>query len=287
MKITNLYGLPEAIYRAILNDSYSGPKHDSDTISVTSLISPLRYYLLKKRHWNEIEEDASDMLWRLMGQAMHAILERSAPRGSIVEKRIEKKFNGITISGQIDIIEGKEISDYKWTSVWQYLYSPDGGKAEHQAQLNLGNWLCGMEGINKLSIHMLLRDWSKRKAKSDPEYPQIGFASIDIPIWSDVEVEAYLLEKTEALKKYSNIPDDNLPPCTAAEMWEKPTQYAIIKKGGKRAIPGGICATMEEAEKKLCPGQEIQVRQGERTRCEEYCPVSKFCNIYKAYKENK
>jgi hypothetical protein len=31
----------------------------------------------------------------------------------------------------------------------------------------------------------------------------------------------------------------------------------------------------------------MEVREGERTRCEKYCEVSQYCDQYKKYKESK
>lgn len=288
MKITNNYNLPEPVYQAILNDNYSGPKHDSDKISLTSLIGPVRMYFLKRRHWGDLEEDAADMLWRIMGQLVHALLERSGVKNKIVEERIEEEIDGVTISGQMDVMDEIEIADYKFTSVWQYIHAPD-GKKEYIAQLNGLRWLVRniFKNINKLSNHLILRDWSKGKAKQGGDYPEKGFASINIPIWSYEDTEKYLKERVAIFKANAFVDDKDLPLCSPDEMWEKPTTYAIIKKGGKRAINGGVCSTMEEAKSKLPPGCEIVVRHGSRGRCEDYCSVNRFCSQYQKYLKEK
>jgi hypothetical protein len=67
-------------------------------------------------------------------------------------------------------------------------------------------------------------------------------------------------------------------------MWEKPTTYAVIKVGGKRAK--SIHPTKAEAQADLDTagkGYEIQVRNGERTRCSSYCPVNQWCEQYQKY----
>ena len=82
------------------------------------------------------------------------------------------------------------------------------------------------------------------------------------------------------LKSYQNIPDGQLPICTEKERWRKDTAYAVIKKGGKRAIKlfdneidASIYANKNNAE--------VEVRYGEDTRCLGYCPVNQFCSYYK------
>jgi hypothetical protein len=79
-----------------------------------------------------------------------------------------------------------------------------------------------------------------------------------------------------------------LPSCTAEEMWEKETVYALKKNGAVRAK--SLHATMEEAEVALDEagkGFFIETRPGERTRCKYYCPVSSFCQQYKLYTEEQ
>jgi hypothetical protein len=70
-------------------------------------------------------------------------------------------------------------------------------------------------------------------------------------------------------------------------MWEKPTSYAIKKDGGVRAK--SVHKTLEEAQEALSTlkGYSLEVREGERTRCEKYCQVSGFCSQYKTYLETK
>jgi hypothetical protein len=66
-------------------------------------------------------------------------------------------------------------------------------------------------------------------------------------------------------------------------MWEKPTLYAVKKDGGVRAK--SVHKTKEDAEQALqnLKGYVLEVREGERTRCKSYCPVSSFCSQYKEY----
>src|SRR5512133_1083402 len=104
MKLTNTHGLPASIVKAITNDDYSGPKGQEDKIGVTTLIGPPKIYFLKKKHWAEIEEDASDRLWSLLGQAVHKVMERAEDKTTISEERIEETIDGLTVSGQMDVL---------------------------------------------------------------------------------------------------------------------------------------------------------------------------------------
>ena len=285
MKLTNRYNLPQSIVNAIENDVYDGPKTEtSDELSVTTLNAPPRIYFLKKRHWADLTEDASTRLWSLMGQAVHSVLERAESKNNICEERIKKAYDGTVISGKMDVMDETEISDYKFTSVWQYVHAPQ-GKPEHIAQLNVLRWLVHdiFPKVSKLTINLLLKDWSSGKAKSDPNFPRIPFVSISAPVWTMEQVEAYIKGRVEAFRAATGLPDDKLPECTPEETWEKPTVYAVVKDGGKRAIPGGLCETKSEAQSKLGPKMHIETRIGGRPRCAEYCVVSHLCNQYQAY----
>jgi hypothetical protein len=71
-RYTNKYDLPETIVRAVSNDTHPV----GGDISVTQLIDSPKIRILKKKHKEEIQEDVSDMLYALMGTALHHIIER-------------------------------------------------------------------------------------------------------------------------------------------------------------------------------------------------------------------
>jgi hypothetical protein len=77
-----------------------------------------------------------------------------------------------------------------------------------------------------------------------------------------------------------NTPSDKLLPCTPEERWERPTRYALMKKGRKRAIK--LYDTEEDANGAVKEKDHyVEYRKGESVRCENYCPVKEFCNQYK------
>lgn len=73
MRLTNKHNLPDTIYEAVKADPYRG----GGWISTTKLIDAPQIRVLSKKYKDELEEDVSDMLWALMGSAIHHILERS------------------------------------------------------------------------------------------------------------------------------------------------------------------------------------------------------------------
>lgn len=69
--ITNKFGLPQTIVDACKHDTH----RVSGDISVTQLIDAPQVRILKRKH--DYETDASEMLYAMMGTALHHILERA------------------------------------------------------------------------------------------------------------------------------------------------------------------------------------------------------------------
>ena len=134
MKITNKNNLPDTFLSFARDGKYD--KGDAD-ISVTTLIDSPRINILKGQNKGEIESDVSDMIWPLLGTAVHHMLESGPAKGNVtMEERLFVNIEGWALSGAIDHqeeIDGKiHISDYKVTSVWSVIY----GKEEWVKQLN-------------------------------------------------------------------------------------------------------------------------------------------------------
>lgn len=285
MILTNKFGLPDTIVNVLKRPQYS--KGDSH-VSVTELLSPPQIVQLRAKHDAEIEQDASEMVWSLFGTAVHNVLERGKDDHHIVEERIFTDLDGWRISGQIDLQEvyedGIAIKDYKVTSAW----AVQAEKQEWHNQLNIYAWLVerakGVE-VKSLQIVAIIRDWNRRDAVNKEGYPQAPIVTIDIPIWSHQEMESLVLGR---LNKHSEASlsvqiGDALPECTAEDMWEKPTTYAVKKTGGVRAKR--VFNNLPEAQEFLATvkDHEIETRQGGRTRCASFCNVSQFCSQYQQY----
>lgn len=288
MKLTNKHNLPQTFVNVIKRPTYSkGKAH----LSATELINSPQIVQLKHRHWDDIEVDASEMVWSLFGSAVHGILEHGKDKNHIVEERIHLTHDGWHLSGAIDLQEvdedGINIKDYKVTGAWAVRNE----KQEWHDQLNIYAWMVEkVKGVSikSLQIVAIIRDWSSREASLKEDYPQAPIVTIDIPIWPMQQREDFVNERLHmhAAAYFESDSGGDLPECTAEQMWEKQTTYAVKKEGGVRAK--SVHATREEAEAVLPPkGYLIEVREGERTRCEKFCDVSDFCKQYQAYKLEK
>ena len=268
MKMTNIYNLPPAIANAA--EPYQ-PKEGR--IGVTTLIDGPLPNNLKRKHWDEIEEDVLDRLWALRSQGAHKILELHAPAFSWPELKLKWPIDGITVVGVIDLYTPKDglIEDYKDKSVWGFVF---GGKAEIEKQLNCLAQLVRWHDwpVKTLRGCYFLRDWQRSRA-GDEDYPPRPCLTMGFPLWGNAET--YIQNRIKLHQQ------DNPPECTPEERWEKPTTWAVMKKGRKSAMR--VLNTEGEAIQWRTDngGDEIVKRPGRRVRCEDYCSVSRFCPYYK------
>ena len=69
-----------------------------------------------------MQTDVSDMLWQMVGTAIHDVAERSVVKNHINEERLKVEIDEVTLSGAIDvqIVSGKKVKilDYKFCGVY-------------------------------------------------------------------------------------------------------------------------------------------------------------------------
>lgn len=239
MKLSNDHNLPSPILRAIENDPYTSAGSD---ISTTSLINPPRIEALKVRYADQITEDASERIWSLLGQATHVIAERAAGAGVIPEKRYFAEVEGWKLSGQVDLIDGTTLIDYKVTSVWTYVYKSR--LKEWAAQGNVNRWLYWKNtgaAIERLENILILRDWARRdveKYEKTKGYPPVQVVVQPLELWPIEQAESYIKARVLLHQAARAATDEQMPPCSGEDRW---------------------------------------LRNGKAARCADYCPVAGFC----------
>ena|SRR3990167_908473 len=312
--------LPEPIAAAIRGDSYHEKRQAQladycqkqgiaqDKVlhfSVSDLISPPRRRVLTRRYWDKIIKDVSQDIYRILGQAVHAYLAQHCQNKYIPEERIfHHRLWGdkiVVISGEPDLVTpAGEIHDYKVAAVYSWQKAQEEGvKSEWETQLNLYAWLHIMtkdQKITGLKNHLILRDFKLSETVQE-NYPKAGIQVIDVPLWSLEQTEEYVQERMRLHVQAEAMFDDELPECSAYEMWEKPEAWAVQRQGASRAAKlvrvagdeGNKQATEIAAEKNLRlkkDEQEFMVehRPGERGFCEKFCNAAGFCNQFMEYK---
>jgi len=297
MKITNKYDLPDAFLNFARDDKYTKGKAD---ISVTTLIDAPRVRLMKDLYAKDAETDVTDMIWPLFGTAVHHILESADdPEHVQVEERLYATVANWVLSGALDhqevLPDGTvQITDYKVTSAWSVIL----GKKEWERQQNCYAWLVENSDngsnrgktVSKIRICAILRDWQRRKAQFDPEYPQAPVVVVDLPLWGKEDREDYIYERIDAHQEAQMDYDlyDQFPRCSTEDQWAKPDQYAVKEAGKKRALK--LWDSLEKAQEHVDSSDkklEIEHRKGEKTRCEgNYCGVAEFCEQYNGWRKD-
>lgn len=274
MQITNLSSLPEPLVRAV---SRHPRERLPGRISVTELIQPPQIRALTIRNEHGLSEDAADRLWALLGTLLHQALEGHAQglKHLTSEGGLSTQVLGWEVVGHYDLsemlLDGELLTDYKLTSVWSV---KEGVKPEWEAQLNLYAELLRRSGrpISGLQLVAIGRDWSMLKARYDSTYPQQQVKVTSVNLWTPESASGFLEERVSLHQKAEQ---GIWPDCTPEERWAKPTQYALMKKGQKKAVK--LFDNKQTAESHVAKEQYIQVRPGSSVRCELYCSVSKFC----------
>jgi hypothetical protein len=230
---------------------------------------------LEKQHAEQLEEDASERIWSLMGQVVHGILER-ANRTGVAERRLTIQVEGWTVSGAMDRYIDGTLQDYK--TVTAYKFKDGGVPIEYEQQLNIYSEILRQHGqpVHRAEIVGILRDWSKLEAKRDANYPQSQVIVREVPLWPRAKAQAFIRERV-ILHQQARI---SLPRCTPEERWERPTKYAVMKAGAVRAVKlhDNEQDALEHATQNK--SYSVEVRPGETIRCDNYCSVSKFCSQY-------
>jgi hypothetical protein len=280
MIITNKHGVPEPLVTLASKEYYS---KGASQYSVTEIMAPPKIKRLREQYNDQIKQDVSDMLWNLLGSALHVVMERGVTDGWTMEERLYKEMDGVTVSGAIDIQQetpdGVVIIDYKFTSAWAVMQE----KEEWQQQLNVYKWLVETVKRKKvvgLKICALVRDFNRHETKEG--YPKASIEMVDIPMWDSVTTEAYVRERLNLHRdaKVSADFGDELPACSDTDRWQSETIYAVKREGRKTAIR--LFKTIEEANE-LAEKEKgyVETRLGEPKRCTgNYCGVAEWCEQY-------
>lgn len=278
MNMTNKLRLPDAIVRAVEKDSYTKGSAD---ISVTELLSPPQMRQLKLAYAAEIVEDVSDRIYSLMGQSLHAIIERAASEDATVmaEATVYSEYNGWVVKGQADhlLLATGELLDFKMTTT----YKVAGGQVPREwvEQTNIYRRMLQKEKgieISSLAIIAILRDWSKNKSLTTQNYPQAQVLRLDVPLWSAEQADAFIMERVRLHQAEHPVE------CSDYDTWSRPDSYAVMKRGNVRAIR--VFNNVVEAEQLASTASNLYVekRPGLAVRCQDWCPVAQWCPQWQA-----
>ena len=281
MIITNKLRLPQQLVNMAKRDY----KFEPNEYRVTQLLKGIRETILERRHYHEIEQDVSDMIWLLFGTAVHSIIEHHKEADhEFKEERIKIRIGNYILSGKFDLYnaETKTITDYKTCSIWKVV---NGDYEDWRRQLLIYAYMLQSIGfpVEKAEIIALMKDHSKSQAKRKSDYPEQPVRKITFTFTEKdfAEIESWLHQRFEEIAKAEKLPDDELPLCTPEERFNSGDKFAVMRKGRKTALR--VLDSYEKAEEwmEYNGGDYIEVRKGEDKKCQDYCSVCEFCNYYK------
>jgi len=245
MKWTNRGGFPEAIVKAITNDSYS--KGDAD-FSVTELINPPQIKALQKLYESVLVKDVSENIWMLLGTSVHNILEeatdtpiqkelsfyrsqlqdiRESIRGEhntidtlkdildreplIANSHIETEFRasinigGYIISGAVDWYDKDNLVIEDYKVVTTWKFT-NGDWEDYIKQLNMYKYLFAENGRACKTLRInAIFKDWKAREMGKDNYPDYPVKQIEIEVWDSLDTLQYILDRVKLHSKARRI----------------------------------------------------------------------------------
>lgn len=261
-KYANTSSVPVSLAIFLATDNYDH-NPDSNTISATALIKPVRQLVLSARVPEDLSpvEDLVNLVPSRMGSAIHDAIERSwkdnykpamealgYPKrviekikinpesheptdGTIpvyMEQRAHKQVGKFTVSGKYDFIGDGRVEDFKTTSTYTAMNNTNDEKYIWQGSIY--RWLNPVIITkDEIAIQFIFTDWSKAKAMQDPKYPQQRIQQRLLPLKSLQETDAFVRRKLAQIEQYWEAKEEELPPCTNADLWRSEPVFKYYK----------------------------------------------------------
>lgn len=305
--------LPLAVF--LMHDTYDHDQRDN-VVSVTTLLRPIKQLVLSLQNKDLTPvKDVSDLIPSKVGNAIHDACERAwNDRDNVmnaikamganenvinavqinpkdgsdltdimpvyIEQRVEKEIDNMIISGKYDLVLDGNLHDYKSTSVWSHIH---GNRAdEYIKQGSMYKWLSPDKITgDTITIQYVFTDWSASSARADPKrYPQQRVMSKEFPLWSVSETEHWIKNKIEIYQRLANAPQEELPECTADELWEMETKYKYYKNPEKTKKSTKNFSTMDAALMYKANDGDVGIVKEVKgnVRACQYCPAAQICS---------
>lgn len=323
MNVTNHYGVNLLMAVWLLNDDYDHD-HTPKTISMSTLIKPLKKAILAKRvEAKNRSVDVADLMASGLGSAIHDAIEavwlnkekREASlrklgipedviasilvnpakedlfEGCIpvyLEQRVVREFMGYRITGKYDAIADGRVNDTKSTGVFSYM---KGTKDEdYRKQLSGYKWLNPDKVTDPVGqINFAFTDWQGFRAAQDPAYPEKRLITKEFILLDDAGVEAFIKQRIEDLERYMDAPEEDIPPCTPEDLWMDPPKYKYYSDPSKIASGGRSTKNFDdpdEAQRFLMEKGKGQIVKVEGTpKACGYCDAFDICKQKDRYEQ--
>ena len=285
MKVTNKFNLPDSFVNLVKGSQF---KPTEKHYSVTTILNPVRSVILNRRHFDEIEIDASNCVNQILGTAVHGLIEKFDKTGFAEVFLKQEIQDGYYLTGKCDLYDEKNsaLVDWKTATVWKIKFNDF---EDWKKQGLMYAWLLIKQGkfVDKLRFYAILKDWTARELRlanlKGDFYPnnQVYLWEYKITTTDLIDIENFIRTQFAALIKAEKEADDELPDCGEKDTWFTGNKYAVYKKkGDARAMR--VLETEKEAQDymQVKGGTYIEKRIGEYRKCQDYCDCCKFCKYY-------
>lgn len=208
-------------------------------------------------------------------------VERTLTLDVTVTSSVTGKVHVIKLSGTQDYYQKslKLLRDYKVTGVSQY--NSDQKHWIHQQNIYAYMLRQIGEEVETIEILAFFRNWSKMKAKwakKSENYPKQPSVVIPLEVWSDEKCLKYIEDRVRLHVEALEV--DKVPLCTASERWAGDDTFIVNHDDGSKNFYNYALAKKHIEEEPLV-NPRINYKLASSLKCNEYCPVSKFCDQHK------
>lgn len=311
-RYSNVSSVPLSMAVFLATDGYD---YNSDpyTISATSLIKPLRQFILGNRVSQEDSSvDLTQMVASRMGSAIHDSIERAwttnyagalevlgYPKKVIekvrvnpkpeelqdghipiyLEQRAHKKVGKWTVSGKFDFVGDGRVEDFKSTSVYTAINKTN--DAKYIMQGSIYRWLNPtLITRSEMAIQFIFTDWSGAKARADQAYPQNRIQQRILPLKSMNEIDHYVNQRLRLIEQYSNAPEEAIPLCTDDDLWRSEPVFKYYKNPAKLSRSTKNFENKQDAYLRLSEDGNVGIVKevpGQVMAC-KYCSAFSLCS---------
>ena len=320
-KLTNTSNMHLILAGWLAHDGYDY-NDDPKTISVTTLLKPLKQFILGTRvpqeatstdvvsrvasqtgtaiheHVEYVWKNHKDTIMEALGYP-NKIIERIKVNPSKVEvdddcipiyfeQRSEKSIRGYNISGKYDVVFEGVVNDIKKTSTYTYI---KGNKDDdYQKQGSIYRWL-NQDTIteNHMNILFIFTDWMASKAAMDKTgtYPRYPAMAHTIQLLSLHETEQFIISKLSDLDRLMQAPEEELPRCNDKDLWRDPPQFKYYSNPDKTARATKNFTNLAEANMhRATKGKGIVLSVPSKVKACTYCNGFAVCKQKEAYINN-
>lgn len=309
-RYTNTTAVPLSLAVFLATDNYD---HEENTISATSLIKPLRQIVLGARVPDtDSVTDLSQMVASRVGTAIHDAIEGAWKNGYdkalaalgypkkiiervrinpnpdtvtediipiYLEQRAHKQVGKYVVSGKYDFIGDGRVEDFKTTSTFTAMNNTNDEK--YILQGSIYRWL-NPKIITKdeMAIQFIFTDWSAARARAEENYPKHRTQQRLLMLKSIEETHGFVLNKLNQIDQYWDVPEEQLPLCSAEDLWRSAPVFKYYKNPAKTGKSTKNFDNKTDAYIRLSEDGNVGLvkeQPGQVTAC-KYCSAFSVCS---------